>query len=141
MIFINEKISIDESEIHEEFIRSSGPGGQNVNKVATAVQLRFDVSGSVSLPDDIIKRLIRIAGKKVSKEGELVIKAARFRTQEMNRKDALERLVDLVKKATVVPRPRRKTKPTKASKERRMETKHRRSEVKAARRPAIKADE
>jgi ribosome-associated protein len=141
MIYINEKISLDESEFREEFIRSSGPGGQNVNKVATAVQLRFDVSSSVSLPDDVRERLIRIAGKKVTKEGELVIKAARFRTQEMNRKDALERLIDLVKKATVVPRPRRKTKPTKASKERRMETKHRRSEVKTMRRPAIKADE
>jgi ribosome-associated protein len=141
MIYINEKISIDESEIHEEFIRSSGPGGQNVNKVATAVQLRFDVSGSVSLPDDVRERLVRIAGKKVTKDGELILKAARFRTQEMNRKDALERLIDLIKKATEVPRPRRKTKPTKASKERRMETKHKRSEVKATRRSAIKADE
>jgi ribosome-associated protein len=137
MIYINEKISLDESEFREEFIRSSGPGGQNVNKVATAVQLRFDVSSSVSLPDDVRERLIRIAGKKVTKEGELVIKAARFRTQEMNRKDALERLIDLVKKATVVPRPRRKTKPTRASKERRMETKHRRSEVKAMRQSKI----
>jgi len=133
MIYINKNISIDESELHEDFIRSSGPGGQNVNKVATAVQLRFNITPSTSLPDDVKERLVKIAGKKVTKDGELIIKAARFRTQEMNRKDALERLIDLIKKAIEVPRPRRKTKPTKASKERRMETKHKRSEVKAMR--------
>jgi ribosome-associated protein len=140
MIYINHRISIDESDLHEDFIRSSGPGGQNVNKVATAVQLRFDVGTSISLPDDVKERLIRIAGRKVTKDGELIIKAARFRTQEQNRKDALERLIDLIRKATEVPRPRRKTRPTKASKERRMDTKHRRSEVKAMRRPTIKAE-
>jgi ribosome-associated protein len=139
-MYINHRISIDESELHEDFIRSSGPGGQNVNKVATAVQLRFDVRTSTSLPDDVKERLIRIAGRKVTKEGELIIKAARFRTQEQNRKDASERLINLIRKATEVPRPRRKTRPTKASKERRMETKHRRSEVKAMRRPTIKAE-
>jgi ribosome-associated protein len=140
MIYINHRISIDENDLHEDFIRSSGPGGQNVNKVATAVQLRFDVGTSISLPDDVKERLIRIAGRKVTKDGELIIKAARFRTQEQNRKDALERLIDLIRKATEVPRPRRKTRPTKASKERRMETKHRRSEVKAMRRPSVKAE-
>jgi len=137
VIFINYNTSIDENEIHEDFIRSSGPGGQNVNKVATAVQLRFDVRGSATIPDEVKERLAKIAGKRITKEGELVIKAARFRTQESNRKDAIERLIDLFRKATEVQRPRRKTKPTKASKERRMETKHRRSEVKAMRRPII----
>lgn len=141
MLFINDNISIDENEIHEDFIRSSGPGGQNVNKVATAVQLRFNVTPSTSLPDDVKERLVKIAGKKITKDGELVIKAARFRTQEMNRKDALERLIDLIKRAIVVPRPRRKTKPTKASKERRMEMKHKRSEVKTMRRSTIKTEE
>jgi len=141
MLFINYNISIDENEIHEDFVRSSGPGGQNVNKVATAVQLRFNVTPSSSLPDDVKERLVKIAGKKITKDGELVIKAARFRTQEMNRKDALERLIDLIKRAIVVPRPRRKTKPTKASKERRMEMKHKRSEVKTMRRSTIKTEE
>jgi ribosome-associated protein len=141
MIIINHNISFDESEVHEEFIRSSGPGGQNVNKVATAVQLRFDIRMSTSLPDDVKDRLAHLAGRRVTKDGVLVIKAARFRTQEQNRKDALERLIDLIKKATEVPRPRRKTRPTKASKERRIEAKHKRSEVKTMRRSAIKRDE
>jgi ribosome-associated protein len=139
MIFIDDNISIDEKEIHEDFIRSSGPGGQNVNKVATAVQLRFDVAGSPSLPDDVRERLIKISGKKTTKDGILVIKAARFRTQELNRKDAVERLATLIRKALEVPRPRRKTRPTKASKERRMDTKRLHSETKTLRRtvPAI----
>jgi ribosome-associated protein len=141
MIIINHNISFDENEVHEEFIRSSGPGGQNVNKVATAVQLRFDIRTSTSLPDDVKERLIQVAGKRVTKDGEIVIKAARFRTQEQNRKDALERLIDLIKKATEVPRPRRKTRPTKASKERRMVAKHKRSEVKTMRRSALKPEE
>jgi ribosome-associated protein len=141
MIYINHRISIDEGEMHEDFIRSSGPGGQNVNKVATAVQLRFDVRASTSLPDDVKERLIRIAGKRVTKDGELIIKAARFRTQESNRKDAAERLVDLIRKAIEVPRPRRKTRPTKASNERRMAAKQKRSEVKTMRRSLIKPEE
>jgi ribosome-associated protein len=141
MIYINHRISIDENDLHEDFIRSSGPGGQNVNKVATAVQLRFDVGTSTSLPDDVKERLIRIAGRKVTKDGELIIKASRFRTQEQNRKDALERLIDLIRKATEVPRPRRKTRPTLASNERRMAAKQKRSEVKTMRRPLIKQEE
>jgi ribosome-associated protein len=141
MIYINYNISIDESEVHEDFIRSSGPGGQNVNKVATAVQLRFDVGTSISLPDDVKERLIRIAGRKVTKDGELIIKAARFRTQEQNRKDAVERLIDLIRKATEVPKPRKKTRPTRASKERRIVAKQRRGEVKTTRRPVIKLEE
>jgi ribosome-associated protein len=141
MIHINHRISIDENDLHEDFIRSSGPGGQNVNKVATAVQLRFDVGTSTSLPDDVKERLMRIAGRKVTKDGELIIKAARFRTQEQNRKDALERLIDLIRKATEVPRPRRKTRPTRASNERRMASKQKRSEVKTMRRPLIKPQE
>jgi ribosome-associated protein len=141
VIIINYSISFDEREVREEFIRSSGPGGQNVNKVATAVQLRFDIRTSTSLPDDVKERLIRIAGRKVTKDGELIIKAARFRTQEQNRKDALERLIDLIRKATEVPIPRRKTRPTRASNERRMAAKQKRSEVKTMRRPLIKPEE
>lgn len=142
MIFIDNSISIDEKEIREEFTHSSGPGGQNVNKVATAVQLRFDVSNSASLPEDVKTRLISIAGRRVSKDGVLVIKAARFRTQEQNRKDALERLADLVKRAAAPPpRPRRETRPSRASKERRMEGKRRQSELKTMRRRIFKADE
>jgi ribosome-associated protein len=142
MIFINNRISIDEREIHEEFIRSSGPGGQNVNKVATAVQLRFDVRNSASLPHDIKARLISIAGRKITKDEILVIKAARHRTQEQNRKDAMERLAQLVEKAAEPPpKPRKETRPSRAAKERRMEYKHRKSVVKTMRRPVIKADE
>jgi len=142
MIYIDYRISLDEKEIHEDFIRSSGPGGQNVNKVATAVLLRFDAGNSKSLPDDVRERLISIAGRRITKDGMLLIKAARFRTQEQNRKDAVERLADLIKKAAVPPpRPRKKTRPSKASRERRIETKHRRSETKTTRRLVIKSDE
>jgi ribosome-associated protein len=141
MIYIDHRISIDEKDIHEDFIHSSGPGGQNVNKVATAVQLRFDLRSSTSLPDDVKDRLVLIAGRRITRDGILVIKAARFRTQEMNRKDAITRLSDLVKKAIYVPRARRKTRPTLASKERRIETKRRHSETKTTRRSIPKADE
>jgi ribosome-associated protein len=142
MIFINNRISIDEKEIHEEFIRSSGPGGQNVNKVATAVQLRFDVRNSHSLSDDVRDRLISSAGRKITKDGILVIKAARHRTQEQNRKDAIERLADLVKKAAAPPpKPRKETRPSRASKERRIESKRRKSETKTMRRSIIKSDD
>jgi len=134
MIYIDDRISIDEKEIREEFIRSSGPGGQNVNKVATAVQLKFDVRNSASLPDDVRARLISIAGRRITKDGELVIKAARFRTQEQNRRDAMERLSGLIKKAAEPPpKPRRETRPSRASKERRMEAKRRHSKLKRER--------
>jgi len=138
MLYITPNISIDEREISEEFVRSSGPGGQNVNKVATAVKLRFDVLRSPSLPDEVRRRLIRLAGRKMTRKGELIIDARRFRTQEKNRKDAIDRLIGLVRKAVYKPKPRFKTKPTLASRERRMETKHKRSGIKQARKtPAI----
>src|SRR6202521_3804756 len=133
MIRISRHIAIDEREIEETFIRSSGPGGQNVNKLATAVQLRFDVRHSPSLPDGVRERLERLAGKRLTRDGVLVITAQRHRTQERNRDDALERLVELVRAAAVRPTPRRPTKPTYGSKVRRLEGKKRRSGVKAMR--------
>jgi ribosome-associated protein len=135
MIRVTEEVRLDEGEIRERFIRSSGPGGQNVNKVATAVQLRFDVRNSRSLSDEVRERLIRIAGNRVTREGVLVIEAGRFRTQERNRRDARERLAEWVRKAAVSPRPRKKTRPTAGSKVRRLEDKHQRGEVKRARKP------
>jgi len=133
VIKITKDIAIDERELREEFIRASGPGGQNVNKVATAVKLRFDVVHSASLPEDVRSRLIRLAGKRISEEGVLVIDARRFRSQERNRQDARERLVALIRKATQRPKPRRKTQPTAASKRRRVEEKRRRGAVKRIR--------
>src|SRR5437870_11518571 len=112
MIRVTDTISIDESEIEESFVRSSGPGGQNVNKLSTAVQLRFDIRHSPSLPNDVAIRLMRIAGKRVTKDGVLIIMAQNHRTQERNRAAALERLVALVQEAAVKPVPRRATKPT-----------------------------
>jgi len=135
MIRVTPSISIDEREIRLVFTRSSGPGGQNVNKVSTAVQLRFDVMNSPSLPDPVRERLIRLAGKRMSARGILTIDARRFRTQERNRQDARERLVALVRRAAERPRPRVKTRPTVASKRRRLESKLRRSETKRKRRP------
>src|SRR5215475_8282816 len=113
MIRITDDISLDEREIEESFVRSSGPGGQNVNKLSTAVQLRFDVRRSPSLPDDVRARLERLAGKRLTREGVIVIIAQRHRTQERNRQDALDRLIELVRAAAVRPVPRRPTKPTK----------------------------
>jgi ribosome-associated protein len=136
MIHITQTIAIDQSEVKEEFIRSSGPGGQNVNKVSTAVQLRFNVADSPSLPDDIRKRLVHLAGKRITEEGVLIIHARRFRTQERNRQDAFDRLVTLIRKASERPKVRRKTGPTLKSKQRRLEAKHHRSEAKRMRRPA-----
>jgi ribosome-associated protein len=134
MIPITPTITLDDSEIHYEFVRAAGPGGQNVNKVATAVQLRFDVAHSPSLPEDVRRRLIRLAGKRLTGEGVLVIEARRFRTQEQNRQDALDRLVALIRRAAEPPKPRRQTKPTAASQERRLRSKRRRSEIKKVRR-------
>ena len=136
MIYITPTIAIDESEIKQEFIRSSGPGGQNVNKVSTAVQLRFNVASSPSLPDDIRKRLVNLAGKRITEDGVLIIHAQRFRTQERNRQDAFDRLVKLIRKASERTKVRRKTRPTLQSKRRRLEAKHHRSEAKRMRRPA-----
>lgn len=133
MITINERLSIPEEEITFTAARSSGPGGQNVNKVATAVQLRFDAAGSPSLPDDVRERLIRLAGKRMTREGILVIQAQRFRTQEQNRRDATERFIQLLQAAAVRPRSRVKTKPSQGSKERRLEAKRRRSLLKIQR--------
>lgn len=138
MIRITDQIAINESELSESFIRASGPGGQNVNKLATAVQLRFDVRGSPSLPNDVSVRLQRLAGRKLTNDGVLVITAQRHRTQERNRADALDRLVELIRFATVAPKPRRPTKPTAASRARRLEGKKRRGGVKAMR--AVKPD-
>jgi ribosome-associated protein len=134
MIRVTQTISINEKEILMDFIHSSGPGGQNVNKVATAVQLRFDVRNSPSLPVDVRNRLIRLAGKRISSEGVLIINARRFRTQERNRQDSIERLLELIRSATEKPRTRHKTKPTMASKRRRLERKRRHGVVKRLRR-------
>ena len=133
MIRINQTISLDDSELSESFVRSSGPGGQNVNKVSTAGELRFDVRQSPSLPEPVKVRLTRLAGHRMTKDGVLIIQAERFRTQEANRKDARERLVELILAATVVPKRRIKTKPTRASKERRVDGKKKRSTVKKLR--------
>jgi ribosome-associated protein len=123
MIRVNAQISLDEREIEESFVRSSGPGGQNVNKLSTAVQLRFDVRGSPSLPAQVKERLERLAGARLTRDGVLVIIAQSHRTQARNRADALDRLVELIRRAAIAPRARRPTKPTKASRERRIETK------------------
>ena len=133
MIRINDQISIDESELEESFVRSSGPGGQNVNKLSTAVQLRFDVRHSPSLPNDVALRLMRLAGRRMTKDGVLVLIAQNHRTQERNRAEAQDRLVALIQEAAIRPTVRRATKPTKASKERRIEGKKRRSGIKKMR--------
>ena len=140
MIRIDDHISIGEEELAESFIRSAGPGGQNVNKLATAVQLRFDARHSPSLPAEVRARLERLAGKRLTRDGVVVITAQRHRTQERNRADALERLVDLIRAAAVRPTPRRPTRPTLGSKLRRLEGKKRRSGVKALRGPAPESD-
>lgn len=133
MIPITAAFSLDDAELEERFIRSPGPGGQNVNKVATAVQLRFDVRRSPSLPEPLKRRLVRLAGRRVSGAGVLTIEAHRFRSRERNREDALERLVELIREAAHQPKPRKTTRPTRGSKERRLETKRQRSRTKRMR--------
>jgi ribosome-associated protein len=141
MIPVEGGVAIDERELEFEFIRASGPGGQNVNKVSTAVRLRFNVRGTASLPPDVRDRLIRLAGKRMSDDGYLTLHAQSRRTQESNRRDAIERLVELVSRACHRPKPRRATKPTKASRERRLTAKRRRSQAKDSRRPRPDADD
>jgi len=135
MIKITKNIAINENEIEEQFIRASGPGGQHVNRAATAVQLRFDVANSASLPDAVRERLVHLAASRMTEDGVLIVEARRFRTQDRNRQDAINRLVKLIRKAARKPKTRRKTKPTRASKERRLRNKRRRSEIKRMRRP------
>ncbi len=135
MIRITPSIAIDENEIEESFIRSPGPGGQNVNKVASAVQLRFAVRTSKSLPAAVRARLERLAGSRLTREGVLILVARDHRSQERNRQDALDKLIELIRRAAVAPIPRRKTRPTFGSKQRRLESKGHRAKIKSLRRP------
>ena len=134
MLQITPTLALDEKDILLEFVRASGPGGQNVNKVATAAQLRFDLRGCKSLPPDVKERLTRLAGRRITQEGVLVIEARRFRTQEQNRLDAEARLVSLVRKALVRPKRRRATRPSAASRQARLQSKQRRGAIKRLRR-------
>ena len=136
MIVVNERVSIEEAELDFEFIRSSGPGGQNVNKVSTAVRLRFDATNSPSIPEDVRRRLLTLAGRRVGGDGFLTILAQTARTQDANRRDAVERLVELIARACERPKPRRPSRPTLGSQKRRLETKRKRSETKSRRRDA-----
>jgi ribosome-associated protein len=133
MIRVTDQISIDESELEENFIRASGPGGQHVNKTETAVQLRFNVRGSPSLPNDVAVRLMKLAGSRMTQDGVLVLTAQSERSQKRNREEALARLVELIRQAAVRPVKRRATKPTRASREKRLESKKRRSGIKGLR--------
>ena len=138
MIWVTERIAIDESELQVDFVQSSGPGGQNVNKVATAAQLRYNITG---LPEDVRTRLLSIARGRITDDGILVIRSQRYRTQEQNRQAALQRLVELIRQAAVPPKPRRKTRPTLASKMRRLEEKRRRGQVKRLRNRSSRDDD
>ena len=136
MVEITPSLQIDERELQIDFVRASGPGGQNVNKVSTAVQLRFDVNAS-TLPEEVKGRLTRLAGNRITSDGILLIEAKRFRTQEHNREDALQRFVELVRKALVKPKARKKTKPTPAAKEIRLKEKKRKGDVKRMRKKSF----
>ena len=138
MIPVTAHIAIDEREVEESFIRASGPGGQNVNKLSTAVQLRFDVRRSPSLPGDVRARLERLAGYRLTNDGVLVLTAQRHRTQGRNRQDALDRLIALIQRAAVAPVPRRPTKPTAGARERRLQSKKHRGSIKDLRQ--VKSD-
>ena len=133
MIRVTPWIELDESEIREAFVRASGPGGQNVNKVSTAVQLRFDVARSPSLPEPVRERLMNLAGRRLTQDGVLIIEAERFRSQRRNRDDALERLIEMIREACEEDKPRHPTRPTLASRKRRLESKQRRGETKKLR--------
>lgn len=137
MILINDDLALDERELSETFIRASGPGGQNVNKVASAAQLRFDLLGSPSLPEMVKARVARLAGSRLTEDGVIVITARRFRSQVRNREDARERLVALIRRAAAPPKPRRATRPSAAQRERRLAVKARRSVLKRRRNAPI----
>ncbi len=141
MIYITRAIAINDSEIQEYFVHASGPGGQNVNKVATSVQLRFDAAKSRSLPEEVRERLISQAGNRITEDGILIIDARQFRTQRQNREDAAARLVELIRNAAQRPKARRKTRPTLTSKLRRLESKHRSAESKRIRGPVHPCNE
>ena len=134
MIFVTPKIQLHEDELHFQFIHASGPGGQNVNKVASAAQLRFDLAHSPSLTETVRKRAMKLAGQWLTKDGEVVITAKRYRTQQQNRDDAVERLKDLLRRASVIPKPRKKTRPSKGAKRRRLEAKKKHKQKKQRRR-------
>jgi ribosome-associated protein len=141
MIHVAPGIDLDESELLFEFVRASGPGGQNVNKVATAVQLRFDVARSPSLPEEVRTRLIKLAGQRLSDDGVLLIESRATRSQKRNREAAVAQLIDLIRKAAIAPKQRRKTRPTAASQQERRERKAKRSQTKSLRRPVHPNDE
>jgi len=141
VIQITDTISLQDQEIQEEFIRSSGPGGQHVNKSETGVQLRFDVTASPSLPEAVRIRLRHLARGRLTEDGVVIIEAKRYRSQDRNRKDALDRLIALIQKAAAPPRPRKKTRTPRSSKRKRIEDKHRRGETKRLRRRVDRADE